>query len=386
MLLPYICLRICKKTDPNNTIAEISGGWRWLAGPVVMLAAISLWFLPMLLLVENSQNPLYEIYRDNILFKQTVTRYANSWHHFKPFWYYLVSVIPLFWLPLSLMLPWLLKHWKLAINIGDRRIILPLVWVLLVIVFFSLSPGKRGVYILPALPMLALIAAPYLLQIIHHKWFSRIVWLVVLIVSLAALVLGLSGLMELDFATKLSLKQPIEPWGFFITLGLSGCAICLFTYTRYPFVSWIIFIPLLWVVYSTWGYRLMNPVRAPHNVFAAIEQVISPKSDIALIGLKEQFLLFSPYSTTHFGYHTANEEQAKAAWLWLQRADNRFVLVNKDIPIPCFDLNFAIPVGFAHRVNWALLSTDSLMPSCDKPESPINEYHYQPVIESRPGK
>lgn len=381
MLVPYAFLRIFKKQDANNTMGEISGGWRWLAGPLVMLAAISLWFVPMLLLVEHSQNPLYEIYRDNILFKQTITRYANSWHHFKPFWYYLVSVIPLFWLPLSLMLPWLLKHWKLALRNGDRRVVLPLVWVLLVILFFSLSPGKRGVYIFPALPMLALITAPYLLQIIRHPWLSRIIWLVVLTVSLVSLALGVSGAMGLDFAIKLSLKQQIEPWGFFSSIGLVGCAICLFTYTRNQFVSWILFIPLLWVFYSTWGYKLMNPIRAPHSIFAEINKVIPQESEIALIALKEQFLLFSPYKTTHFGYHTATDEQAKAAWLWQQQGGNRFILVDRELALSCFDVNKVIPVGKAHRVDWGLLSTDSLMPTCAEPEFQITEYHYQPIID-----
>ena len=44
----------------------------------------------------------------------------------------------------------------------DARVWLPLAWVLLVLVFFSLSPGKRGVYIMPALPALALASLPFL--------------------------------------------------------------------------------------------------------------------------------------------------------------------------------------------------------------------------------
>jgi 4-amino-4-deoxy-L-arabinose transferase-like glycosyltransferase len=158
MLIPYALLRLSGK--PTVQAPIITRQWLWWLGPLVMLFAISLWFLPMLWLVDQSQNPLYEVYRDNILFKQTVTRYANSWHHIKPFWYYLSSVIPGFWLPLSLALPWLLKPWWNAIKQADARIILPLGWIILVILFFSVSSGKRGVYVLPALPMLALIAAP----------------------------------------------------------------------------------------------------------------------------------------------------------------------------------------------------------------------------------
>jgi 4-amino-4-deoxy-L-arabinose transferase-like glycosyltransferase len=126
ILLPYFLYqriwsqqKIAKSSSKNEIV-------RWLIGPIVMLLAISMWFVPMLVLVQTSQDPALFEYRDNILFKQTVTRYADSWHHIKPLWYYLVDVIPLFWLPISLALPWLIPNWYRAIRQGDARIILPL--------------------------------------------------------------------------------------------------------------------------------------------------------------------------------------------------------------------------------------------------------------------
>ncbi|MET1255727.1 hypothetical protein [Aliikangiella maris] len=70
------------------------------------------------------------------------------------------------------MLPWLIPQWKKAIANFDGRIILPLGWIVLVLIFFSASPGKRGVYILPALPMLALITAPYLPALLNHRYMG----------------------------------------------------------------------------------------------------------------------------------------------------------------------------------------------------------------------
>ena len=43
-------------------------------------------------------------YRNEILFHQTLTRYADAWHHHEPFYYYFVRIIPLFWLPLIALL------------------------------------------------------------------------------------------------------------------------------------------------------------------------------------------------------------------------------------------------------------------------------------------
>jgi 4-amino-4-deoxy-L-arabinose transferase-like glycosyltransferase len=65
---------------------------RWLAGPMFMLGAIALWFVPMMLVTAAGGELLQ--YRNEILFHQTVTRYAEAWHHREPFWYYPVNVIP----------------------------------------------------------------------------------------------------------------------------------------------------------------------------------------------------------------------------------------------------------------------------------------------------
>ena len=162
---------------------------------------------------------MYKRQRDNILFKQTVTRYADSWHHIKPLWYYLVDVIPLFWLPISLALPWLIPNWYRAIRQGDARIILPLGWIVLVLLFFSISPGKRGVYILPALPMLAIISAPYFNSIINKKIFNWSLWALVLVVSIVLAGFGLSGLLDSTYTLELQEKFGISPWSFFTVTG-----------------------------------------------------------------------------------------------------------------------------------------------------------------------
>ena len=150
--------------------ASRSDWLKGLAGPLFMLLAIGLWLVPMLLAVAQSGDPVLQAYRDNILLRQTVTRYANAWHHVKPFWYYLTSVIPPFWLPLSLLLPWLVVAWRKAIQGQDRRIILLLGYLVLVIVFFSVSPGKRGVYVTPGTPALALLTAPFIADLLARRW------------------------------------------------------------------------------------------------------------------------------------------------------------------------------------------------------------------------
>ncbi|GGB74899.1 glycosyltransferase family 39 protein [Shewanella inventionis] len=374
MLIPYILLRLSGKQYAQAPI--ISHHWFWYLGPLVMLFAISLWFVPMLWWVEQSQNPLYEVYRDNILFKQTVTRYANSWHHIKPFWYYLTSVIPVFWLPISLALPWLVKPWCKAIKQLDARIILPLSWIMLVILFFSLSSGKRGVYVLPALPMLALITAPYFAQLLKSKVLVSLVWTTVGLLSTAFVVFALAGFAEVSFTVGISDKYNIVPWLFFLIIGGAGIFSCAWCFKGKKWQSWPIFITVLWGVYSTLGYQLLNDVRTPKNIYREVSNIIEPDAEVALVDFSEQFILFSPYPITHFGYHTQHQKQLAAAWEWQKTQPQRYVIMNYELVTDCFDKNKAMHLGFAHRVDWVLLNAASRLDSCTQAPENLPEYRY----------
>ena len=378
MLLPYAALRLSAVADPKITSGEIGVSWRWLAGPVVMLGAISLWLAPMLYLVDQYQDPLFDAYRDNILFKQTVDRYVESWHHVKPFWHYLTSVIPFYWLPISLMLPWLAIHWKKAVSDADRRIILPLGWIILVLLFFSLSPGKRGVYILPALPILALITAPYLRLVLTAKWFNRLILAVVASLSLLFLFLGIAGELGLSFAAKKAAEYRLEPWHLSLTLGTLGVVICGFNFRRHRFVSWIMFIPVMWVIYGTWGYVLLNPIRTPQHVFQQLDRIMPADAELALVDYAVQYIMFSPYRITHFGYRTPRDDEIRAAWFWLKKTPDGFILLDKNTRTSCFAMDKAIPAGSVHRKKLVLLDRSHRLETCSPPGNPVIEYRYQP--------
>lgn len=379
MLLPLALLRGFKIQNAQISAPKIAGNWQWWLGPIMMLLAISLWFVPMLLLVEHSQNPIFETYRDNILFKQTVKRYADSWHHIKPFYYYITSVIPVFWLPFTVLLPWLFSHWKQAFKEADYRIILPLVWVVLVVIFFSLSPGKRGVYILPALPMLALVSAPYLAAVLKHKWPVRLLWLLVGLISFTMALAAIAGWMEIKASAKLVEKYQLEPWGFLAAIGFSGLLVVGVTWwkkSQLKLLTWPLFISLLWMIYSTWGYQLLGPVKTPKSVFAEMSTFLPNDAELALVDFSEQFILFSPYALTHFGYHSESDDQIKAAWQWQGTDENKYILIDKDQITVCFDAQKALDAGYAHRVHWVVLNVDSRLPQCKAPSENMLQYHY----------
>lgn len=93
-------------------------------------------------------------YLDQIIFKQNVTRYADPWHHFQP-WYYYLTVIPADFFPWSFLLPTaLVAGWK---RVERKSFLFALCWMVVTVVFFSLSPAKRTVYVLTMYPAMALL-------------------------------------------------------------------------------------------------------------------------------------------------------------------------------------------------------------------------------------
>ncbi|HOP22813.1 MAG TPA: glycosyltransferase family 39 protein, partial [Gammaproteobacteria bacterium] len=150
--LPVLMLIALIKFTPkwkNQTNKSLG---KSLAGILFLLLGVSVWLVPMLIQVANNPTPEVLAYRDNILLKQTVDRYADSWAHHQPFYYYILEVIPLFWLPLTLFIPWLIKPIRKAFAEKELRIIYPLTMVVFAVFFFSLSKGKRAEYMLPMLP------------------------------------------------------------------------------------------------------------------------------------------------------------------------------------------------------------------------------------------
>ncbi|HRC84997.1 MAG TPA: glycosyltransferase family 39 protein [Thermoanaerobaculia bacterium] len=120
-------------------------------------------------------------YLQQIVYKQNITRYADPWHHREPFYYYL-GVLPVDFLPWSLLAPGALvagwRSWSgergagLGVRSPRGAFRFLLCWVVVTLVFFSLSPAKRTVYILTLYPGLALAVGAGLDALLAHwpRW------------------------------------------------------------------------------------------------------------------------------------------------------------------------------------------------------------------------
>lgn len=107
-------------------------------------------------------------YTHQILFKQNVGRFASSFAHQRPFYYYFIN-FPINFFPWSVFIP------SIAIYLFSKKgqgkiqnILLPLVWFAVVFIFFSIVSGKRDIYVLPLYPTAALLTAWFLNEFIEQ--------------------------------------------------------------------------------------------------------------------------------------------------------------------------------------------------------------------------
>jgi 4-amino-4-deoxy-L-arabinose transferase len=126
-------------------------------GPLAVLAAV-LVAAPWALAVHRQAPDFWNFF----FWNEHVRRFAAAnAQHSQPFWFYL-PVLALGCLPwLGLLVPTLRDAWR---EKRDPRLGFLLIWLLLPLVFFSLTRGKLAPYILPCFAPLALLLAHFLVQ------------------------------------------------------------------------------------------------------------------------------------------------------------------------------------------------------------------------------
>lgn len=326
---------------------------KWFAGILFLLLAVSLWLVPMLIQVDNNPTPDVLAYRDNILLKQTVNRYAKSWAHIQPFYYYILEVIPVFWLPLSLFIPWLIKPIKQAFKDKDGRIIYPLAMIVFVVFFFSLSKGKRAEYMLPILPMFVLLIAPYFEQLLANKTIQRLLLALLIIISVIFTFIGLAGVFEVEKISQLTAKYHVNPWYWMVSLGIFGL-LAIVILRKNAIKLYTVFVLGLWLSYGLWAAPLVDKAMSTKPMMAAIAKVIPKDAELGLVGMREKLLLHSQWPITHFGHHHPKAEQQQAAVNWIHQQPNRYLLVNNDYLNECFKLENSLDYDSFHKSKWLL--------------------------------
>ncbi len=354
VLLPYFLMR-AKGWQGLPAIEAGRAGWRWWLAPLAMLLGICLWFVPMMAAVEASGAPEYAAYRDEILFKQTAGRYAAAWHHVKAWYYFIVEVIPPLWVPWSVLLFWLVPRFRGAWRARDARVWLPLAWVLLVLLFFSASPGKRGVYILPALPALALATLPFLDELLAKRGVRIASIVAAALLWAAGAALLVAKLLGFD-----ALSQGMVQLLVLLPFVLIAGALIALALWRKPVAAYPAAVAALAIWFSYFLAPLMNGERSGRAFIHQTLRQVKPGEELGLVAYKEQFLLYLDRPTVNFGHRRWLEgpQESFDAAAWLAAAPDRVLLVPAKTRQPCFP-GEAKSLGTSSGDEWYLVRSAS---------------------------
>ena len=350
-LLPFVLL--ARRGWPA-AVPRVGG--LWMPGVAAMLVAIGLWFVPMMLATAAGGGLL--AYRNEILFKQTVTRYSDAWHHNEPPWYFLTNVIPVMWLPLVALVPWLWPRWRAALRQRDTFVAVLLAWVVIVVAFFSASSGKRGLYILPAVPALAMAAAPWLPELLRARGPRRLAFgLAVALVVAAAIGAGYFAL-SAPAADRIVRDYGLHPVMPLLIIAVAGLVPIAWLRVR---DGWLAYAGVLAVLAGTVGlviYPRMDAERSGRDFMEKVEQASAGVQELGLVGPKEQYLLQLRRPSVNFGHARWREREAEAAdaAAWLAERPGRALLIERRSREICFHDVEALELGRANREHWALVT------------------------------
>lgn len=369
ILLPYWLAR----RWPATHLARIDAGRHsWAIGVIGLLLPLLIWPAPMLWQVWQGGDASQTAYVHEILLGQTVTRFVAPSSHVQPAWYFL-GVIAFAWLPLSLMLPFALPAaLRRLLRRRDARVLLPVGWAALVVLFFSLSPGKRDMYILPALPMLLVGLAPALLLALRQSGCRRVLLAFHLLLASVLTLAGLWALIgEPGFEIGLESSRGLAPgidavWWLIAGLGLAGLLAAAWSGLRRAFAGLCLCLALIWIFGFGWvGLPLLDPANSASAVMQRAGALIGPEAELGLVGWREQNLLQADRRVAEFGFSRPLDQQLARAIAWLaQSPERRWLFADAAAIEACIPEPRRLVVGTANRRQWVLLRHADVPESC----------------------
>ena len=209
LVLPALIVAAIRIPRRDGRFPELSPA-QWCLGFAVALLVPAMWLAAAALAGAPAS------YFREILFSQNLARAAGGYGHRQPFWY-LVAHFPVGFLPWTPLLP-------VAVPVLWRRNRMLLgqcaLWVLLIVLFFSIPSSKRVVYILAAYPGAALVVAAAADSLWAAWWYRRAV--AAIVIGLPALLI-VSGIFLLLFGRETAILPPFARTPYIIGGLATSC-------------------------------------------------------------------------------------------------------------------------------------------------------------------
>ncbi len=253
---------------------------RLLSGMGLFLVIVLSWYLAAI--AKGGEDYLHAT-----LFRHSIDRYAQGWSKGRAVYYYLYH-FPMEFLPWTLFLPGALVYGFSKASGGKRTQFLFLfVWFVSIFVFFSISKGKRGLYLLPLYPAASLmvgklwgdfIAAP--MEHFRNAWIS----IPLLALMAMALLAGaaIPWVLSMKFPSYLRYGLPIT----FVFVGSSLVMFVLYRFKNYGAVL-LVLIAMVAASYfytSRVVFPLVNPYKSARYLAEEIKARVRPGDRVAVYG------------------------------------------------------------------------------------------------------
>lgn len=189
----------------------------WVLGSLAAIGAVLLWYVPARL--AGADTAVESVGSDigGNLFRNTIGRFVLGVSKAQPPWYYL-KTLPVDLLPWTFIAPPIL-YWAWKNRKTSQAMWALYAWLVPALIFFSISIGKRELYLLPLLPVFALVfgaAIVHLQDAGNLRWMKRggVVW------SALLTLLAFSPLAQ--SLSPYPLQEPIRLYLMAGTAGLCG--------------------------------------------------------------------------------------------------------------------------------------------------------------------
>jgi hypothetical protein len=237
-----------------------------------------------------------------------------------------------------------------------------------VLLFFSMSPGKRGIYLLPALPVFAMAALPVLAPVLARRGVRIAGFTLGLGFFLVALALALGHAFGARFAVDAVADANLaSATALHVYLVVCGIGLALARW-RAPLLAWPVALGSLTLVFSVFLAPAMNGERSGRDFTRAALAQVLPHEELGLVAYKEQFLLYLDRPTFNFGHRRWQEgpQEYFDAAAWINQSSDRVLLVPEEAleaqdrsttrqpAIPCFK-NHVAKVGTTSGDDWFLV-------------------------------
>ena len=268
------------------TYLVVQGDWkgikrmRLFPGMLLFMAIVLSWYL--FAVWKGGQD-----YFNATFFKHSINRYLKGWSHIRPFYYYLYN-FPADFLPWILFLPSAIVYGYSKEGVEKRKeFLFLLIWCIVIFVFFSLSKGKRGLYLLPLFPAASLMVGKFWDDIISHPMENfRPEWISFPLYTFMGLTLIAGAAIPWVIWKKLSSYLPYAlPMAFL----LAGGSLALFVLHRSKHYGAILFL-LVGMMAGGFFYTtrvvfpLVNPFKSARYISQEVKSRILPGEKLGIYG------------------------------------------------------------------------------------------------------